>query len=179
MTHPDAPVPPMALLAAREYERLCIGHAVRRVARALSRRYEEALRPLDLTTGQFSILAALARPHGVRLTRLALDLGMDRTTLSRDIKPLEKRGLVETGKDPEDARARLVTLSGPGRNLLAKATPLWQQAQAGSLERIGGPEAWEEARALLDKLSPPFQEDLSVMPEEEVSPQPRAAYLSK
>jgi DNA-binding MarR family transcriptional regulator len=139
-------------LAARDYERLCVCHAVRRVARRVSKRYEDALRPVGLKAGQFTILAALERPEPVPLGQLAADLGMDRTTLSKDLRPLERRGLVRSGRAETDARVRALQLSGDGRALLARAHPLWSAAQADSHARLAG-EAWADVRASLDRLA--------------------------
>lgn len=112
---------------------LCL-HA-QRAARALARRYDEALRPLGLTSGQFSLLMALNRPRPPGIGPVAALLAMDRTTLTANLKPLERRGLVEVRVDEADRRSRLLTLTAPGRTLLSAALPVWEQAQAAN-ERL-------------------------------------------
>ena len=83
---------------------LCL-HA-QRAARALARRFDEALRPLELTNGQFSLLMSLNRPEPPTLGSVATLLAMDRTTLTAALKPLERRGLLKVKVDKEDRRSR-------------------------------------------------------------------------
>src|SRR6186713_2878486 len=84
----------------------CLCLHVQRAARALARRFDEALRPLGLTNGQFSMLMALNRPDAARMGEVADLLAMDRTTLTAALKPLERRGLVEILVDSGDKRSR-------------------------------------------------------------------------
>ena len=107
---------------------LCL-HA-QRAARALARRFDEALRPLGLTNGQFSLLMSLNRPEPPGMGSVALLLAMDRTTLTAALKPLERRGLVEVGVDPKDKRSRLLTLTPAGLALLSSAVPIWERTHA-------------------------------------------------
>ena len=91
--------------------------------------YEEALRPTGLRATQFSLLVA-TRLYGVTtINRLAKGLVMDRTTLTRNLKPLESQGLVRTNPGSEDRREREVTLTGAGQETLNKALPLWKEVQ--------------------------------------------------
>src|SRR2546422_4828958 len=83
---------------------LCL-HA-QRAARALARRFDEALRPVGLTNGQFSLLVSLDRAEVPRMTAVASLLAMDRTTLTAALKPLERRGLVKVKADEVDRRSR-------------------------------------------------------------------------
>ena len=103
---------------------LCL-HA-QRAARALARRFDDALRHVGLTNGQFSLLMALNRPTPAPMRAVASLLAMDRTTLTAALKPLERRGLVEMRPDPKDRRIRLVTLTPAGSSLLARAVPIWE-----------------------------------------------------
>jgi len=103
---------------------LCL-HA-QRAARALARRFDEALRPVGLTNGQFSLLMSLNRPTPAPMRAVASLLAMDRTTLTAALKPLERRGLVALRPDPKDGRSRLVTLTPDGSILLARAVPIWE-----------------------------------------------------
>lgn len=104
---------------------LCL-HA-QRAARALGRRFDEALRPFDLTNGQFSLMMSLNRPEPPDLGSVASVLAMDRTTLTAALKPLERRGLVRSAADPVDKRRRRLALTEDGRALLASALPVWEQ----------------------------------------------------
>ena len=108
----------------------CLCLAVRQAARALSRRFDEAFRPLGLTSGQFSLLMSLNRPEPPTLGSVANLLAMDRTTLTANLKPLERRGLVETQPDPDDRRSRRLALTAAGRKTLGTAVPVWERTQA-------------------------------------------------
>jgi DNA-binding MarR family transcriptional regulator len=105
----------------------CLCLHVQRAARALARRFDEALRPLGLTNGQFSLLMSLNRPEPAGMGSLASLLAMDRTTLTAALKPLERRGFVVVLVDPSDKRSRLVKLTPAGRMLLARAVPIWRR----------------------------------------------------
>ena len=102
---------------------LCL-HA-QRAARALTRRFDEAFRPLGLTSGQYSLLMSLNRPRPASIGSVAALLAMDRTTLTANLKPLERRGLVRSEVDPADRRGRLLSLTDAGRALLQSAVPIW------------------------------------------------------
>jgi len=104
---------------------LCL-HA-QRAARALARRFDAALDPVGLTSGQFSLLMSLNRPEPPKMGDVAALLAMDRTTLTANLKPLERRGLVERSADPADRRARLLRLTPAGRKALGRAVPIWRR----------------------------------------------------
>lgn len=116
----------------------CLCLHVQRAARAVARRYDEALRPLGLTGGQFSLLMALNRPEPPRLGQLSAVLAMDRTTLTANLKPLARRGLVEVAVDAEDKRGRRLRLTPAGRALLAAALPIWDEAQEANRALVTG-----------------------------------------
>jgi DNA-binding MarR family transcriptional regulator len=105
----------------------CLCLHVQRAARALARRFDEALRALDLTNGQFSLMMSLNRPEPPGLGPVASLLGMDRTTLTAALKPLQRRGLIKLTIDPSDQRSRRASLTGKGATLLAKAVPVWER----------------------------------------------------
>ena len=107
---------------------LCL-HA-QRAARALGRRFDDALRPFGLTNGQFSLLMALIRPEPPPMGPVASVLAMDRTTLTAALKPLERRGLVAVEPDPRDRRGRLLRLTTEGRALLTEALKIWTSTHA-------------------------------------------------
>ena len=108
----------------------CLCLHVQRAARALARRFDDALRPFGLTNGQFSLLMSLNRPEAPGMASVAALLAMDRTTLTAALKPLQRRGLVQVTADPRDRRSRRMTLSAKGRSLLVRAVPVWQRTHA-------------------------------------------------
>ncbi len=108
----------------------CLCLHTQRAARALARRFDEALRPVHLTSGQFSLLMSLNRPEPPRISEVAALLAMDRTTLTANLKPLERRGLVRVAVDEADKRRRRLVLSAAGRSALAAAMPFWEQTEA-------------------------------------------------
>ncbi|MBB2930251.1 MarR family winged helix-turn-helix transcriptional regulator [Paraburkholderia silvatlantica] len=105
----------------------CLCLHMQRAARNLARIFDDVLRPLDLTNGQFSLLMSLNRPHPPGMKEVASLLAMDRTTLTAALKPLERRGLVVIEQDPEDKRGRLLSLTDEGHRLLNAAFPIWQE----------------------------------------------------
>jgi DNA-binding MarR family transcriptional regulator len=110
------------------------------------------LRPFDLTNGQFSLLMSLNRPEPPPMGPVAALLGMDRTTLTAALKPLERRGLVKVIPDPSDKRSRILQLTRKGRTLLARALPAWKSMhdEAEKLVPNGGAEAMRRGlKALL------------------------------
>jgi len=108
----------------------CLCLAAQRAARALARRFDEAFRPLGLTSGQFSLLMSLNRPEPPSIGAVAMLLAMDRTTLTAALKPLERRRLVEVAVDPADRRGRRLILTDAGKTLLAAAVPIWRREHA-------------------------------------------------
>jgi DNA-binding MarR family transcriptional regulator len=120
----DALIPYETTLFVRDH---CLCLHAQRAARALARRFDDALRPLGLTNGQFSLLMALNRPEPPPMGPVAAVLAMDRTTLTAALKPLERRGLVRIEADPRDRRGRLLRLTQEGRRLLTDAFPIWTQ----------------------------------------------------
>jgi DNA-binding MarR family transcriptional regulator len=117
---------------------LCL-HA-QRAARALARRFDEALRPVGLTNGQFSILMSLNRPDPATMGSVATLLAMDRTTLTAALKPLQRRGLVTVATDSKDKRSRLITLTSAGMSLLGSAVPIWERTH-GEVQTLAGRDA--------------------------------------
>jgi DNA-binding MarR family transcriptional regulator len=120
-------IPYEASLFVRDH---CRCFRAQREARALARRFDEAFRPLGLTSGQFSLLTSLNRPEPPALGAVASTLAMDRTTLTAALKPLERRGLVASKPHPDDRRSRMLALTIRGQNLLARAFPVWQRTHA-------------------------------------------------
>ncbi|WP_322014799.1 MarR family transcriptional regulator [Paraburkholderia sp. J12] len=130
----------------------CLCLHMQRAARNLARIFDEALRPFDLTNGQFSLLMSLNRPQPPAMKDVSSLLAMDRTTLTAALKPLERRGLVVIEQDPDDKRSRLLSLTSEGRTLLAEAFPIWQKTHA-EIEKPFDPGAVDRLRQQLRALS--------------------------
>lgn len=126
----------------------CLCFAAQRAARALSRRFDEALAPLGLTSWQFSLLTSLNQPEAPSMGSIAALLVMDRTTLTANLKPLEQRGFVEIAVDPADRRVRRLKLSSAGRRVLRSAMPIWVETH-GEIDLLVTP---PEAKALRSGL---------------------------
>ena len=130
----------------------CLCLHTQRAARALARRFDEALRPLDLTNGQFSLLMSLNVPEPRSIGSAANLLAMDRTTLTAALKPLERRRLVKVAVDKEDRRSRLLTITPAGRVLLNRAFPIWKKTHAAIERELTGVKP-DTLRATLRALS--------------------------
>lgn len=126
-TATSAALPYQTTLQVRD---ACLCLHLQRAARAVARRFDGALRPLGLTSGQFSLLMSLNRPEPPTIGSIATLLAMDRTTLTANLKPLERRGLVTVTVDPADRRGRHLALTAAGHGLLAAAFPVWQRTHA-------------------------------------------------
>lgn len=142
----------LPLAVTHEVRDACLCLHAQRAARTLARRYDEALRPAGLTNGQFSLLMSLHRKGAPSMGSVAALLAMDRTTLTANLKPLVRRGLVKMAVNAADRRGRVLTLTAAGRRLLAAALPLWRRAQAAS-ERLIGDSGADRLRAGLRVLS--------------------------
>ena len=108
----------------------CLCLHLQRAARAIARRFDAALRPLSLTNGQFSLLMSLNREESASIGSVSALLAMDRTTLTANLKPLERRGLVKVSIDDADKRTRRLKLTSAGRVLLIAAVPIWRKTHA-------------------------------------------------
>jgi DNA-binding MarR family transcriptional regulator len=114
----------------------CLCLHVQRAARALARRFDEALRPFGFTNGQFSLMMSLNRPGPASMSSVTTLLAMDQTTLTAALKPLERRGWVSIVPNPKDRRARLLSLTPAGKTALAAAVPAWETTHAALEERL-------------------------------------------
>ena len=114
----------------------CVCLNLRKATRAVTQVYDKILRPTGLRTTQFSLLVAAKISGPVTVTRLAAMGVIDRTTLTRNFKPLIKRGYIEVVLG-EDRRTRVVGLTGRGKDALRKALPLWKKAQARVVKGLG------------------------------------------
>src|SRR3954449_2715857 len=134
MSKPDDP-PFEVTIKVRD---TCLCLHVQRAARATARRFDDTLRPLGLTNGQFSLMISLNRPDPPSIGSIAALLAMDRTTLTAALKPLQRRGLIKVTPDPKDGRGRLLTLTRAGRTLLASAVPVWERTHESLDGLLGG-----------------------------------------
>lgn len=116
----------LPLAVTHEVRDRCLCLHLQRAARAIGRRFDEALKPAGITNGQYSLLVSLNRPQPPRMGEVARLLAMDRTTLTAALKPLERRGLLTVTPDPEDKRSRRLSLTEAGRDVLAQAVPIWR-----------------------------------------------------
>ena len=106
----------------------CLCLRVQRASRTIGRRFDEALRPVGLNNWQFTLLVMINRPTPLTVNGLAEELGMDRTTTTKNLKLLERRGLLRIRQDEEDARVRRIVLTAAGHGVLAEARAYWQTA---------------------------------------------------
>jgi len=104
----------------------CLCLHMQRAARRLARRFDEALRPVGLTNGQFSLMMSLNRPQPASRSSVAALLALDSSTLTAALKPLERRGLVQITSDPTDRRNKRLALTAEGREVLAAAVSIWK-----------------------------------------------------
>ena len=144
----------LSFATTRQVRDTCLCLHLQRAARAVARRFDEALRPLGLTNGQFSLLMSLNRPEPPTIGSVAALLAVDRTTLTASLKPLERRNLVEIRTDPADRRSRRLSLTPAGRELLAAALPRWQ-SEHGVVDQLLAASDPDRLRAELRELSRP------------------------
>jgi DNA-binding MarR family transcriptional regulator len=116
-------------LSAVEIAATCACFNLRKAARAVTQLYDDALRPTGLRITQFTLLTLVGGLGTISVTRLASAAVMDYTTLVRNLKLLERQGLVRS-RATQDKRVREVSLTDRGRRALAPALPLWEKAQA-------------------------------------------------
>jgi DNA-binding MarR family transcriptional regulator len=128
--------PQTSPLQAQAIVEVCLCHHVRRTARAVTRLFDEALQPTGLKAGQFNILAAVAARDLTSAGEISQILAMDRTTLSRNLKPLREAGYVTT-EGGAGRRPDVLSLTPSGQVIFSKAAALWRQAQGGLTERLG------------------------------------------
>lgn len=129
----------------------CTCSALRMAARRLSQDYDAALAPEGLTVSQYAVLGNLAKWSGdapPSMTELSDLLGLDRTTLAHNLRPLERDGYLAVVADARDARLRRVALTAEGRAKRERCLPLWRAAQ----DRFDRSFGVEEARALRASL---------------------------
>lgn len=147
-----APSPAVPFESTLRVRDTCLCLHTQRAARVLARRFDEALRPVGLTNGQFSLLMSLNSPEPAPMSRVAALLGADRTTLTAALKPLVRDGLAVTSADPDDSRVRRVALTPAGHARLLAALPIWTRTHAAIDAALGGTDP-EQLRVDLRALS--------------------------
>jgi DNA-binding MarR family transcriptional regulator len=125
---------------ARSVAEACLCLHVQRAARALARHFDDVFRPLEITSGQYSLLMSLNRPAPT-MGDTAEFLAMDRTTLTAALKPLERRGLVRVMPDENDRRIKRLSLTPAGNAVLSKAYALWQEFHGAIEAEMASPSA--------------------------------------
>jgi DNA-binding MarR family transcriptional regulator len=130
----------------------CLCLHLQRAARAVARTFDQAFRPLDLTNGQFSLMMSLNSLDAPSIGYVSILLAMDRTTLTANLKPQERRGLVRVRVDDVDRRTRRLILTPAGRALLSAAMPIWRETHA-AVEGLVGMSDSDRLRADLRALS--------------------------
>ena len=135
--------------AALEEAANCACLNLRKATRAVSQMYDEILRPSGLKVTQFSVLATVAGKGPASMTTISRALVMDRTTLTRNLKPLLDRGLVKVGKGT-DRRQKPIAITRKGEDTLARAMPLWRQANEHIVDGIGAAR-WQGMSRLLEE----------------------------
>ena len=135
---------------------MCTSFNLRKAARAVTQFYDDALRESGLKSTQFSLLAAAAVAGKAPISRLAEEMAMDRTTLTRNLKPLQAEGLlrIEAGAD---RRVRNVAVTPEGEALLEKAMPMWRKAQTQMIDKLGD-ERWGDLLRQLQGVRKVLQE---------------------
>lgn len=146
MNHPFDDAAPAEPAAGPDLACTCA--LLRRTSRRITQLYDRALEPVGLRVTQYSLLSALIRVGPVSVSALATQLGTDRTTLTRNLKPLERAGLVAVAAGP-DRRSRAVRITPAGHRRREEAVPLWRAAEV-SLRDVMG-EANQELHRLLEQ----------------------------
>jgi len=127
----------------------CVCFHLRRTARTITQYYDRVLAPTGLKPTQFTLLTVIGRTGGLPFTSLAEVLGMDRTTLTRNVGPLERDGLVKV-ESGSDRRVRMVRLTRAGERKQEQAEPLWAKAHGRIVEGLGE-KVWKSLRQDLSR----------------------------
>jgi DNA-binding MarR family transcriptional regulator len=138
------------LVTEREVVDKCVCNKVRCAARAVTRVYDTAMRPSGLRATQMSVLVAIAAEGAMSITALADYMGMDRSTLTRNLRPLAKDGLVSLGMEGW-RRSRKVSITNKGAKRMRKAIPYWENAQRALRAALGAAD-WGDVVHSLDQL---------------------------
>ena len=129
----------------------CVGFNTRRATRLITQYYDKALAPAGLRSTQYSLLNALSMLGETSMQDISTIMAMDRTTLTRNLSPLVKKGLVKVSVG-SDRRSRPITVTAKGKSTLEKALPYWQEAQSHILEAVGA-DQWDTMMRGLHQIS--------------------------
>jgi len=124
---------------------MCTLNHLRKVTRAVGKINDAALAPVDLKSTQFSLLVTIIKCGNIPLSQLAKILVMERTTLTRNLKPLIAKGYIET-RTEKDKRFRIISISEEGRKVITLATPLWKASQLSLVKKLGN-DRWSRIMA--------------------------------
>lgn len=130
--------------------RLCTGFNLKRATRAVQSMFDDAFKPVGLEGTQYTVMSHIFVAGPITLSKLADLMDVDRTTLARNLAPLEKRGLIEI-KPGTDRRAKLINITGSGKEVLSQAYPLWKETQE-KIKTALGMENWESMISNLNGL---------------------------
>src|SRR5215467_9334571 len=114
----------------------CACATLRKTSRTITRLYDEALKPSGLLATQYMVLVAVQKEHPATIGQLAEAMVMDRTTLTRNLRPLQKSGLIVSGKG-EDQRTHVISLTLKGKTAVEKTFPLWRKVQTHVATTLG------------------------------------------
>ncbi|MBO3461750.1 MarR family winged helix-turn-helix transcriptional regulator [Aetokthonos hydrillicola Thurmond2011] len=124
------------LASLKKVKDTCTCFNLRKASRVVTQLFDEVLQPSGLLVNQFTLLTAISLAGSVTITHLAQELVMDRTTLTRNLKPLERQGFVQI-QPGRDGRVRVVSLTDKGESTLRTALPLWEIAQGRVINELG------------------------------------------
>lgn len=136
---------------ANPNDTVCNALALRQASRYITSVYDQALSGVGLRVTQFSILYKLAALGAITVNQMAAELVMDRTTLTRNLKPLERDALVASGPSEADRRERVIRLTPAGKAKLKAVLPLWRKAQQTFEDNFGSARA-DDLRVLLQAV---------------------------
>lgn len=121
----------------QEIGQACAVFNLRKASRTVTQLYEDIMKPSSILPTQFTLLAATRAMGPVTISRMAKELVLDRTTLTRNLKPLEREGLLHVLSVKDDQRSREVSLTSKGLKKLEEALPYWQDAQNRTRQALG------------------------------------------
>lgn len=120
-----------------DYTQICVCANLRKKTRLVTQFYDKLLQPTGLKVTQYSMLANIDLQQAVSISRLGEILLLDQTTITRNINLLKRNGYVDLTRDPQDARAKVITLTDKGVEKLNEAAPIWQDVQERIINDIG------------------------------------------
>lgn len=144
---------PIPFDLVRSVGQQCYCLCLQRTARLITRKYDDAFRPLGITSVQYSLLMMLNRPEAPSIRTLADDMGVDRTTVTAVLKPLQRRKLLQVHEDKDDQRVRRVTITSSGKEIVLEAYQRWQglQSEIDAMQTMLTPDAFRMSLRNLQK----------------------------